>query len=139
MDNQPKTFEPFKQTKVTIDNPLGRKYNCYGGAEDILDHDWTHNNITFSGEWQRVAEAFVTLTPFVALGWDDPSCPTKTVSRWWYAKSPVSDSYLVSFETKGVAPEKFLQFVATKYNLTVRCQSFKPFSNQVVTTFQPQE
>lgn len=123
------SFTPFQQTKVVIDNPHStRKYNWLGGAEDIKHHDYIHNNIRFYGEHHPVAQAFKTETPFSILGWNDPDCPTKAVDRWWYSKSPVSDAYMVSFETKKEVPTKFLQFVANNYKLSVKCDSYLPYT-----------
>ena len=129
-------FKPFKQTKVTIDNPLGRKYNAWGGPVDVLSHDWVHCNLRFKGDWSAVEAAFKTLSPFTALGWHADDCPTKYVSRWWYAQCPVSDEYMVSLETKGNPPLAFLQFVADTCNLQVELQAVA-VGKQFNQTFNP--
>ncbi len=135
------SFTPFRQTKVVINNPLcERKYNWLGGAEDIKHHDYIHNNIRFTGGWAPVAQAFTGVTPFKDLGWADPACPTAAVDRWWHSKSPVSDDYMVSFETKKVVPTKFLQFVANKYKLSIQCTSHHPYITEAThLAVQPQQ
>jgi hypothetical protein len=134
-------FTPFTQTKIVIDNPMGRKLNKYGAPCVVTDTsvDWVHMNIRFRHGCPPVKEAFQTKEPFKALGWDvKPGCPTETVYAWWYADCPVSDDFMLSMETHKQPPLDFLHYLVGKYKVSIKYELNLPLARQPqVNTINP--
>jgi len=134
-------FTPFTQTKMLINNPKGRKLNKYGAPDDVSDYGvkWVHTNARFTHGCPEVKQAFMTETPFQALGWEvKPGCPTESVYVWWYADCPVSDDLMLSMETFKEMPRKFLEFVVKKYQVQVKYEQYNPLSRYpLVATINP--
>jgi hypothetical protein len=106
---------------------LIRERNWLGGPVDIKDPKWVHQNLQIYGDAiSRVAEAFATNDPFMALGYAEDQF-TKSIEKWSARPCQVDESYLISYETFMAPATDFCDFLASVYELQVRCEYILPF------------
>jgi hypothetical protein len=104
-----------------------RERNWLGGAVDIKDPKWVHQNLQIYGEAiPTIAAAFGTDDPFTELGYsEDPF--TRSIEKWAARPCQVDNSYLISYETFMEPATAFCDFLASAYGLQVRCEYILPF------------
>lgn len=104
-----------------------RERNWLGGPVDIKNPNWAHQNLRIYGDAiSKVASAFATDDPFTALGYAEDQF-TRSIERWSARPCQVDHSYLISYETFIEPAKAFCDFLASVYELQVRCEYILPF------------
>lgn len=103
-----------------------RERNWLGGPIDIKNPKWVHQNLQIYGaEIPALRSAFVTEDPFAALGYEEDE-QTRSIEKWSARPCQVDDSYLISYETYRAPALAFVDFLAAKLGLEIKCEYFAP-------------